>query len=116
MAIAIEIAMIDPAGPITITAIVTPSACPVVPPGSGKLNIIRTNENAAKTEMRGTMRVVRVRLIRRRAPYQPRPAPTYRTAHVEGLRYPSGICMLWLGNFSRDCKRGYRGPRHCLLY
>ncbi len=75
MAIAIEIDMIAPEGPITMAAMVTPSACPVVPPGSGKLNIISTNENAAKTEMRGTMRTVRVRLILRNAPYQPTPAP-----------------------------------------
>jgi hypothetical protein len=27
----------------------TPVACPVVPPGSGTLNIITTNENAAKS-------------------------------------------------------------------
>ena len=75
MANAIEIAMIDPAGPSTMVAMVTPSACPVVPPGSGRLNIIRTKENAAKTDISGTMRVVRVRLMRRKAPYQPMPAP-----------------------------------------
>src|SRR6516165_3119123 len=70
-----ERARIDPEGPRTITAIVTPRACPVVPPGSGRLNIITTKENAANTETRETARVLNVALRRRKAPYQPTPAP-----------------------------------------
>ena len=54
----------DPAGPSTMVAMVTPSACPVVPPGSGRLNIITTKENAAKTEISGIMRAFSVRLMR----------------------------------------------------
>ena len=51
-----ESARIAPDGPSTIAAMVTPSAWPVVPPGSGRLNIITTNEKAAKTEISGMTR------------------------------------------------------------
>ena len=44
-------------GPSTMAATATPTACPVVPPGSGRLNIIMMNENAANTESNGTIRV-----------------------------------------------------------
>ena len=76
MAIAIESARIAPDGPSTMAAMVTPSACPVVPPGSGRLNIITTNENAAKTEMSGITRVNSARFNRRKAEYHPATAPT----------------------------------------
>ena len=33
----------------------TPTACPVVPPGSGRLNIMMMNENAANTASNGTI-------------------------------------------------------------
>src|SRR4051812_4610097 len=94
---AIESARRAPDGPSTMTAMVTPSACPVVPPGSGRLNIMMTKAKAAKTEMSGIMRPVRTRLTRRRAEYHAAAAPAYNTAHVDGLRYPSGICM-WQHN------------------
>ena len=42
MASAMEMARIDPQGPSTTVAIPIPAACPVVPPGSGRLNIITT--------------------------------------------------------------------------
>ena len=60
---ATEIARIDPQGPSTIAAMPTPTACPVVPPGSGRLNIIMTNENAAKTDSSGTACVFNRRFI-----------------------------------------------------
>ena len=75
IASAMEMARIAPEGPSTMAAMVTPSACPVVPPGSGRLNIISTNANAAKTEMSGITRVVSARFTRRKAAYQPTPAP-----------------------------------------
>jgi hypothetical protein len=53
IASAIEIARIPPQGPSAITAMPTPTACPVVPPGSGRLNIMMMNENAAKTDSSG---------------------------------------------------------------
>ncbi len=57
-------------GPRTIAAIPTPTACPVVPPGSGRLNIMMMNENAANTDSSGTICVLKVRFIRCRDTYQ----------------------------------------------
>ena len=65
-----EIARIDAHGPKTMVAIPTPTACPVVPPGRGRLNIMMMNENAAKTERRGTILVFIARFRRWRAVYQ----------------------------------------------
>src|SRR5208283_1631256 len=93
MAIAIDSARIAPDGPSTMAAMVTPNACPVVPPGSGRLNIITTNENAAKTEISGMTRASSTRFSRLSAEYHPATAPAYITAQVEGLRYPSGMCI-----------------------
>ena len=76
----------DPHGPSTIAAMPMPTACPVVPPGSGKLNIMITNENAAKTESSGTIRVFSSRLTRWSAMYQNGAAAVYMTAQVAGLR------------------------------
>ena len=41
-------------GPSRIAMSVPPTACPVVPPGSGTLNIIATNEKAAPTPIMET--------------------------------------------------------------
>jgi hypothetical protein len=57
------------------------------------LNIITTNENAAKTEIRGIARVISSRLIFRSATHHPEPESAYSAAQVDGLRYPSGMCM-----------------------
>ena len=92
MTSAVDTARIAADGPSTMAASATPVACPVVPPGSGTLNIITTNENAAKSEMRGTRRVCNVRFRRRSATHQNGAAPAYSAAHVLGLRYPSGMC------------------------
>ena len=67
---AMEIARMDAHGPSTMVAIPTPTACPVVPPGSGRLNIMMMNENAANTERSGTMRVFNARFSRCKAMYQ----------------------------------------------
>jgi hypothetical protein len=48
----------------------------------------------AKTAIKGMVRMENARLIRFSAAYQPVGGQTYNTAHVEGLRYPSGICMV----------------------
>src|SRR5271169_4170533 len=93
MARAMEMARIAPDGPSTMAAMVTPTAWPVVPPGSGRLNIMTTNANAANTEMSGTTRLSRERLRRFNAAYHPAIAPAYSVAQVDGLRYPSGMCM-----------------------
>src|SRR6202142_4444534 len=93
MASAIGTARVAPDGPSTMAAMVTPSAWPVVPPGSGKLNIITTNAKAAKTEMSGTTRLSSALLRRFSAPYHPVFVPAYNTAQVDGLKYPSGICI-----------------------
>ena len=63
-------ARIDAHGPSTMVAIPTPTAWPVVPPGSGRLNIMTTNENAAKTDSSGTIRVFSACFIRRSDAYQ----------------------------------------------
>src|ERR1039458_3217699 len=59
IASAMEMTRIAPDGPSTMAEMVTPNAWPVVPPGSGRLNIMTTNENAAKTEISGTTRLKR---------------------------------------------------------
>src|SRR5277367_2070550 len=93
MTSAMEMASIDAQGPSTTAAIPTPTACPVVPPGSGRLNIMMTKENAANSESSGTSRVCSRFFTRRIAVYQNGAAPAYKDAQVAGLRYPSGICM-----------------------
>ena len=59
---AMEIASIPAHGPSTTAASPMPAACPVVPPGSGRLNIMITNEKAANRDSRGTRRVCIARL------------------------------------------------------
>src|SRR3954453_16772151 len=83
---ATEMASIDIQGPRTIAEIPIPTACPVVPPGSGKLNIISTNENAEKTARSGTACVASFALTRFIATYQKGVAAAYRPAQVLGLR------------------------------
>ena len=63
----------------------TPTACPVVPPGRGTLNIMMTKQNALVTASSGTSRVS--------DPFYPREgriqkgtAAAYSVAQVEGLR------------------------------
>ena len=70
IASATEIAIVAPHGPRTIAAIAMPTACPVVPPGSGKLNIMITNEKAAKSATSGTNRVASSTRTRRSAAAQ----------------------------------------------
>src|ERR1700686_2248724 len=91
---AIDIASMEAHGPSTIAAIPTPTACPVVPPGSGRLNNMVTKENAANTDSSGRVRPNSVRRVRRRATHQHGALAAYIAAQVEGLRYPSGICTL----------------------
>src|SRR5271170_2782286 len=83
---AIEIPKIEAQGPSTMVAIPTPTACPVVPPGNGRLNIMMMNENAANTDSRGTIWVLNARFIRWRETYQNGAAPAYSAAQVAGLR------------------------------
>src|SRR5215510_11287243 len=98
---ATEIDMIAPQGPRTIAAIPTPTAWPVVPPGSGTLNIMITNAKAANTESDGINRALNCRLHRRTATYQNGIAPQYIAAQVEGLNVPSGMCIVNAGSRSR---------------
>ncbi len=86
MTSATEMASTEAHGPSTTAEMPTPTAWPVVPPGSGILNIIATNENAAKSEISGTSRVWSKRRTRVSATYQKGAAPAYSTAQVEGLR------------------------------
>ncbi len=86
IASAMEMARIAPDGPSTMAEMVTPNAWPVVPPGSGRLNIMTTNENAAKTEISGTTRLSSMRFKRFSAEYHPAIAAAYNTAQVDGLK------------------------------
>ncbi len=63
-------AIVAPHGPRTIAAMAMPTACPVVPPGSGRLNIMITKENAAKSDTSGTKRVASRAFTRRSATAQ----------------------------------------------
>jgi hypothetical protein len=69
-----------------MAAMATPKACPVVPPGSGRLNIITRKENAANTESKGISLVLSQRFKRRSATYQKGAELAYSAAHVLGLR------------------------------
>jgi hypothetical protein len=53
-----------------------------------------TNENAANKESSGSVRPNSFRRVRRSAIHQHGALAAYITAHVEGLRYPSGMCKL----------------------
>src|ERR1039458_8228850 len=48
-----EMARMEAHGPRTMEATPMPTAWPVVPPGSGRLNIMMTKENAANREISG---------------------------------------------------------------
>ena len=54
-----EMPMTAAQGPRVMARRVPPTACPVVPPGRGILNIISTKEKAAKSASAGTVRPVR---------------------------------------------------------
>src|SRR5215831_18422306 len=86
MTSAIEMAAIEAHGPSTMLATPMPTAWPVVPPGSGRLNIMITKENAENTEISGTIREWRVALSRRSATYQNGVEAAYSPAQVDGLR------------------------------
>jgi hypothetical protein len=53
---AMETDIVATSGPSTMAAKVAPTAWPVVPPGSGMLNIMMTKEKAAVSATRGTLR------------------------------------------------------------
>jgi len=61
---ATDTASIAAQGPITTVARPIPVAWPVVPPGSGRLNIMMTNESAANRDTNGTWRECMVFLTR----------------------------------------------------
>ena len=52
-------------------------------------------ENAAKMDRRGTVLLVRASLIFLVALYQNGATAAYITPQVAGLRYPSGMCILF---------------------
>ena len=54
---AIERDSIAAQGPSTIGATAKPTACPVVPPGRGRLSIMITKQKADTTASKGTKRV-----------------------------------------------------------
>jgi hypothetical protein len=64
------IASMAPHGPTAIAIRTPPTACPVVPPGSGMLNIMMMNVKVAEMASRGTFRVVRLSFSLRAATRQ----------------------------------------------
>jgi hypothetical protein len=63
-----------------------PTACAVVPPHTGRLNIMITKQNADINESSGIIRALNARFSRRSATYQNGAAPAYIVAQVEGLK------------------------------
>src|ERR1035437_1152537 len=95
-----EIPNIAAQGPNTTARSVPPTACPVVPPGKGTLNIIKTKAKAAKSASTGTVRWVRTLRTRFTARYQKGRETAYMVPQVTGLKYPSGMCILYSPFFS----------------
>ena len=73
-----------------------------MPSGIGTLNIITRKQYAAPSASSGTNRVLTTRRTRRAATAQNGTATPYMTAHVCGLRYPSGMCIEAPGR-DRNC-------------
>jgi hypothetical protein len=88
-----EMAITAISGPRTMAARAAPTACPVVPPGRGILNIMITKEKAAIKAIKGTLRALMVLRIFLTPITQNGKVTSNITKLVEGLRYPSGICM-----------------------
>ena len=72
--------------PVRIAIRVPPTACPVVPPGSGTLNIIPRNENAAPIPSNGIFALgISVLILLIEYPHTGSMAAVI-TAHVDGLK------------------------------
>ena len=69
-----------------------PTACAVVPSGTGTLNIITQKQYAAASATSGAYRFVTTLRTRRPAVIHTGVIAPAATAHVLGLRYPSGMC------------------------
>src|SRR5579883_1572606 len=80
-------------GPNTTAINVPPTACAVVPPGTGILNIIIVKEKAAKIESNGMVRLLSTERTRLTARVQVGTVTMPVPSEKIGLRYPSGMCM-----------------------
>jgi hypothetical protein len=80
-------------GPRIIATSALPTACPELPPGTGTLNIMITNENAAASARYGTCRDRRFFWTQYPAYSQIGIIIRYMTIKVVGPKYPSGICI-----------------------
>src|SRR3979490_2929381 len=69
-----------------------PTTCAVVPSGTGMLNIMTRKQYEAPNASNGTYRCLTTVCTRLAATSQHGAAAPYMTAHVSGLRYPSGMC------------------------
>ena len=83
---AIDIARIAGQTPRTMAAIPMPTACAVVPPGTGRLNIITTKEKAEVTASSGTALLWTVAFTLRTDTYQNGAAATQAATQVSGLK------------------------------
>jgi hypothetical protein len=72
---------------------VPPTACPVVAPGSGILNIMTRKLKAADMERSGTLRASNVAFTFFAAMVHRGIHAAYPAMYVGGPRYPSGMCM-----------------------
>src|SRR3954449_13066503 len=75
-------------GPRTTATSTAPTACAVVPSGTGTLNIITRKQYAAPSASSGTVRLFTTFLTRCPAVYQTGTIAAPKVAHVAGLRYP----------------------------
>src|SRR3990172_9561877 len=96
---AMLIESVAPHGPTAIAIRTPPTACPVLPPGRGRLNIITRKENAAEMARRGALRASRLSRTLRAAIAQRGAQAAYAAAYVGGPRYPSGMCISYMFSY-----------------
>jgi hypothetical protein len=82
-----------PQGPTAMAIRTPPTACPVVPPGRGMLNIITRKPNAAEIASSGVRRADSFSRNRRAAIAHSGAQAAYAARYVGGPRYPSGMCI-----------------------
>src|SRR3990172_7512673 len=96
---AMLIESVAPHGPTAIAIRTPPTACPVLPPGRGRLNIITRKENAAEMARRGALRASRLSRTLRAAIAQRGAQAAYAAVYVGGPRYPSGMCISYMFSY-----------------
>src|SRR5438094_3273892 len=93
MASATDTATTAAHGPSNTATSTAPTAWAVVPSGTGTLNIMTQKQYAAARAVNGAYRFVTTLRTRRPALSQTGVMAPAATAHVLGLKYPSGMCI-----------------------